>query len=426
MRLGPSCALGGVCLILMASGCAGPARREGLAVSGAGSFPARLLRPADPIARLSPAPLSAGPMSDPGSYTTAGVPQMARLGQGSGTGPAGGPLTVGGGQLAGRGDTPSAAPRGGGGGRSQGPADRPATQMARTAPPRNQDAPTDRPRRPSDAGGGLLARLNARAEEPQSTPTQAPAPIRVDRPDRVAERAEDRGVPPRSDDPNPRVVENRSPLIDPDPEDAVPILAAGIDLETYAAPPQVSADPEAQLASTRRPVSALRHAREAIRSGSAPDPAPDPEPDPAPEAEEAPEGPASRPIDAAIPDLPDVFPDDPFASDSADPFQGLEPRAPARADEAVRPSSVRPEERPTNPAPSWVDRRAVPADPSASLFEPTRLSDRLGMRMQRLRDRLTPKGLRSVEDRAAVEEGPEEAKGGFPRLFRRHRDGLDR
>jgi hypothetical protein len=253
-------------------------------------------------------------------------------------------------------------------------------------------------RRPSESGEGLLARLNGRAETPDATTRSA----------RAVERAEGDRVQARPADAGPEVAADRpSPLIDPDPEDAIPVLAAGIDLETYAAPP-VSADPDAQLASTRRPVSALRQARDSIRSESKR------------EAEESPDEPAAKPIDSALPDLPDALPEDPFATDSPDPFRGLEPETPARDDEEVRPTSVLPENRTTDRAPDWVDRRQIADSPSS--FEPTRLTDRLGMRMQRLRDRLTPKMMRSRGDQA-IGDGPEEAKG-FPRLFRRHRDGL--
>ncbi|WP_152052880.1 hypothetical protein [Tautonia marina] len=387
MRLGPSYAWWGVCLILMASGCAGPARREGLATPGAGSFPARLLRPADPIARLSPAPLSVGPVGDPGSYTAAGVSEMAR------PGPAGGgPLTVGGGQLASRGNSPAATPR------DRTVSDRSSPRLARTSPP--QEAPTARPspagnEESSASGEGLLARLSGRAERS------------LIRSERFEERPRKEATGPLTAGSEPAVEVKPSPLITTEPVEASPILEAGIDLETYAAPPSVAADPDAQLASTRRPVPALSHARESIRSNSIAET----------QEEDAPTAPSAKPIEAGIPSLPDVFPEDPFATESPDPFQGLESSKSARNDDDVRPTSVLPEERATDRSPDRVE--SSQAGEALSPFGPSRLTDRLGMRMQRLRDRLTPKRLR--EDRSTEMEASEATKG-FPRLFRRSRN----
>lgn len=386
MRLGPSCAWWGVCLILMASGCAGPARREGLATPGAGRFPARLLRPADPIARLSPAPLSVGPVGDPGSYTAAGVSKLSR------PGPAGGgPLTVGGGQLASRGNSPAATPR------NRATSDRSSPRLARTSPP--QEAPAARPspagnEGPSASGEGLLARLNGRAERS------------LIRSERFEERAKKEATGPLTAGSEPAVEVKPSPLITTEPVEASPILEAGIDLETYAAPPAVSADPDARLASTRRPIPALSHARESIRSESIEET----------QEEDTPTEPSAKPIDAGIPDLPDLFPEDPFTTPTPDPFQGLEPARPARDDENVRPTSALPEKRATDRSPDRVDPNQAVETPAP--FAPTRLTDRLGMRIDRLRDRLTPKRFR--EDRSAV-PGTSETKG-FPRLFRRQRN----
>ncbi|WP_169972623.1 hypothetical protein [Tautonia rosea] len=391
MRLGPSCALWGVCLILMASGCAGPARREGLATTGAGTLPVRLFRPADPIARLSPAPVSVGPLGDPGSYTAAGVPEMSRSGS------VGAPLTVGGGQLASRGNTPSGNPR------SRATPDRPSLRLARSEPLRNgpvtQPSPDDGPRQPSSSGEGLFARLIGRTEPAFSQS------------ERIEGRSEGLALRPRESGPTPDIETDQPPLMGPESEliseseleNATPILAEGIDLETYAAPP-IASDPDAQLASTRRPMPALSNARDLLRSVS--------EETVAESSSESP----TEPIAVSIPDLPEVFPEDPFATESDDPVQGDQPTKADRDDEEVRPTSVHPEELAS-------ERLRDQGDPSATIktpspFEPTRLTERLGMRMRRLRERLTPNVVR--EDRS-IDSGSNDARG-FPRLFRRQHD----
>jgi hypothetical protein len=370
-------ALVAVGLVLAASGCAGPARRAGMVGSGGEAAFPRLIRPADPIARLSPAPLTVGPVAsrrDPGSYT------RARPGSG-GAGIGAGTLSVGGGQLADRGPASAGPNRAGARVASRAePADRGGTE------PGSRPSPS-----PSPAlAAGAWPEVADPEEVAGPDPAADPAPRLLDRGDELASTG-----PP-------------SPSGDEAPSGPPPMLAAGIDLETYATPP-VSSDPDARLASGRRPIAVLRNALSAIR------------PEPTAEEPQAESPPASRavpvpepigPSDAAeVPGL-DPLPEPPGAGvPGLDPLPEPpgEPTPPARDD--VRPASAR-------PGPGGAERPATYVDPHLAIeapspFGPDRPRSRILSRVRDLGHRLIPGRDASGEDGPGMLDRP---RWSLPRL----------
>ena len=288
MRCGRSFAPWAAALILLPLGCAGTGRRADPA-DGASPGPRllrrfgpadgtsprpRLLRPADPLARLTPAPISTGPSNsalapgDPGSYTRV-LPIRAST---AATARSGAPRAVDDGRL----DEPDVL--------GSRPLDRRAVAARRGPAALRREAGTGR--RPSAPALSALPSWNSPA-------------------DQAAKAVEAGG--------------SRS--------NPMPMLAFGLDLETYAATP-VTADPETRLVSSRRPLAVLGSGptrvprRGAVDDASA-EPAPEHDPDQA-------ENDAVTPLDPTI--------NEPASTGQAPPL---------------------------GPVPAWNAARATPNDPKA-------------------------------------------------------------
>ena len=346
-------------LVLAASGCAGPARRAGMVGSlGGGAAMPRLIRPADPIARLSPAPVTTGPssslaMRDPGSYTRAGQ-RVTRSGPGAGgtLGEGSGMLSVGGGQLADRGNLTADSPRprlasrpeadgrfGAGPDPSPGPA-------ATVEPAPGAD--------PSLAAGGWPVD-DGRNPVAEAGPIDGRGPIP---PGRVELSSE---------------VPASGPVLDLAPGPGArpgppPMLTAGIDLETYATPP-VATDPDARLASGRRPIAVLRDALSGVRSGPTRE---DPE--------------VGGTVEAHL--IPEAADGDRAEGPALDPLPepGVGPEAPALDD--VRPAIARPDRSIAEEPAAYVDPHLAVEAPSP--FEHDRPGSGILSRVRMLGRRLIP------------------------------------
>ncbi|QDV35755.1 hypothetical protein [Tautonia plasticadhaerens] len=355
-------------LVLAASGCAGPARRAGMVGASAGGrgMPG-LIRPADPIARLSPAPVTVGPspslaMRDPGSYTIAARPAGR---PGPDIRPSAVGLTVGGGQLADRGVPTAEPPRSPFAPRAV-VADRPGSGPGRITDPDPIAGPAaGTPPALAGGVGGSVPRVDSGAD-PEPIAGLGPAPP----------------GPGESLADGPPSAPSRGPASAPEsdlPIGPPPMLAAGIDLETYAAPP-VATDPDARLASGRRPIAVLRD----VLTGNRQDPAPE-EAEPEPEVTiEVPPDPASSP----------AVEDDPTGVPALDPPPG--PEEPARDD--VLPAVARPDRAIAEGPASYADPHLAVDLPSP--FERDRPGPRLLSRVRQLGKRLIP-GRDDPDDRRA-------------------------
>ncbi|RUL82347.1 hypothetical protein [Tautonia sociabilis] len=386
MGRGRSFALWASCLIVLASGCAGPGRRAGLSGGAGLSAMPRLMRPADPIARLAPARISVDPVGAPGSYTPARPHLAGSRGVGIGR------LTVGGGELAGREalasrsptstrtptPTPTPGPRG------ERPSVAPESMAAGTPGPRGERAIGEGspvvevldngwpvvPGSSAAAGSGAAAIRLADSGEAAGSgpgpglglgPASASASGSASASEPAGVGAMTRGEAPR-----------------PEPESAsesAPILAAGIDLETYAAP-AMGADPEARQVSIRRPIALLSNvlATAMGEQRSAPEP-------------RAEDGEADQGV----------------ASDDREPVAmegGAEafgppalPSFPLPARDEVRPAVSDPEPEATEEAASFEDGRGGAAEES-SPFEDDRGSFGVVSRLRQLGRRVVPGRLR--------------------------------